>query len=693
MGLPRRLALALIAASLLTVSVPARTAAQTATTPPGAWVLHGSLGAGGMSGGYGDFLEKPVTFDLNLSKGRGNWRFGGGLMFGSPKMKPPYEDQKEWSRLEIHAFARRVFNPQGGVRPYLQARLGVERIHPRSEVFYSIPQEEIEAGHNPTKSTGGIGFTFEPGLEFGLTKGLALDVSGWWSAYKTGDYDLAPIGKEPVSSGQDFGLRAGFSWRPLPVGVPELPAPVTDPATGRLSPLPPADAHRDAWGVPRSWGWATGEMLGIDFVASAFMEYISGESSYPVGPRSFWYNIEQGFKFDDNEFKTNQLIHPFNGATYFNSARANGIGFWGSSAMALAGAFLWECCGETQPMSWNDMVSTGLGGIARGEVSYRIASLILDNTKSGKRRTWREIAAVPVNPVRQFNRFLSGDASRVQGNPEDPYDWRPPHLALQLNAGARVIGQGDSISENTNYYGFLEFDVLFGSPFENERRKPFDRFDTGVQFNLGEKTRIGRLQIRGDLWTKPLGGDGSGKARHALAITQDFDYVDNEAYEYGGQSFGLSFYSRFGTGRTRLTTRVVGYAVASAAVNADYSYLADVPNPRQLRNYDYGPGVGAGAEMLLNRSGRPLATFSYRYTLIDVRNGSIYNPDATEGSDARHQVHRASLRVVVPVTNRIGIGADAILFYRDSRYDSPELEDKTQRNPELRLSVAWNWGH
>ena len=694
MTLLSRLSIAFLAPAIVVAASPQPVSAQTAgTTPPGEWVLHSSLGAGSAGGGYGDFLSKPVTFDLNLGKGRGPWRFGGGFQFGSLKMKPPYEDQDDWSRLETYAFARRILNHEGKLRPYVQARLALERVHPRSEVFYVIPAEEIEAGHNPTEPTNGIGFTLEPGLELELAKSLALDVSAWWTAYKTADYDLEPIGREPVSSGQEWGLRAGLAWRPLAEGVPLRPAPVTDPATGKLSPLPPPDGHRDAWGVPRSWGWAAAETLGIDFVASALNEYTRGESSYPVTPRTFWENIEHGFEFDDNEFKTNQLIHPFNGATYFNAARANGIGFWGSSVMALAGAFLWECCGESQPMSWNDMVSTGLGGISRGEVSYRLASLILDNTKSGKGRIWREIAAAPVNPVGQFNRFVSGRATRVQGNPEDPYDWRPPNLVLQLATGVRVIGQGESISENTNYYGFVEFDVLFGSPFENERRKPFDRFDTGFQLNLGDKTRMGRVQIRGDLWSKPLGGGDGGRVNHALAITQDFDYVDNEAYEYGGQSFGLTFYSRFGTGKTRLATRVVGYGVAMAAVNADYSYLADIPNPRQLRNYDYGPGVGAGFEMLVNRSGRPLAVLGYRYTLIDVKNGSLYNPDGTSGSSAAHHVHRASLRAVVPVTNRIGIGADAILFYRDSRYDSPELEDKTQRNPELRLSVVWNWGH
>jgi hypothetical protein len=657
----------------------------------GDWVFHSSLGTGSAGGGYGEFLEKPVTFDLNLSKGRGSWRFGGGFSFDGLAMKPPYEDQKEWARLETYFFARHIFNNQGRVRPYLQARLGLERIHPRSELFYVTPPEEVEAGHNPTNATNGFGFTLEPGIELGLNRELAFDVSGWWTAYKTGSYDLEPIGKEPVSSGQEWGVRAGFTWRPLPASIPELPPPVMDPATGKLSPLPPADGHRDAWGVPRSWGWAVGEMLGIDFVATALNEYTRGESSYPVEPRSFWYNIQHGWEFDDNVFKTNQLVHPFNGATYFNAGRANGVGFWGSSGLALAGAFLWECCGESQPMSWNDMIATGIGGMARGEVSYRLASLILDNTKSGKKRLLREIAALPVNPIGQFNRFVSGRATTVQGNPDDPYEWRPPNLTLQLAVGGRVIGEGESITQNTNYYGFVEFDALYGSAFENERHKPFDRFDTAMQLNLGDKTRMGRVSIRGDLWAKPLGGDADHPANNSIAITQDFDYIDNEAFEYGGQSFGLTWYSRFGKGKTRLTTRLVGYGVVMGAVNADYSYLADVPNPRELRNYDYGPGVGGGVEMLLSRQGRPIATLTYRYTLLAIENGSIYTN--SEGSNARHQIHRVGVRVDIPVSHRIAIGADWFLFFRNSHYDSPELEDKSQRNPEARLSLVWNWGH
>ena len=89
---------------------------------------------------------------------------------------------------------------------------------------------------------------------------------------------------------------------------------------------------------------------------------------------------------------------------------------------------------------------------------------------------------------------------------------------------------------------------------------------------------------------------------------------------------------------------------------------------------------------------------SIRYTWIDVRNGSIWNPDEDdegelEGSNATHQVHRFRLRVNVPITRNFSLGAEGIVFYRDSEYSLEELEDVTQRNPEVRLYVTWDLGY
>jgi hypothetical protein len=681
--------------------------------PSTAWHLYGGFGFGAADGKYGDVLEKPLQWEIRIAKQSpsGKWRFGAGLQFGSmdpaedPNIPPETAEKwlapdKEWARLETSIFVRRVFSPQARLRPYAELRLGIERIHPRSELFYNKPPEGLEPGDSPTYAANGLGGTIQAGFEYSLGKTLSLDLSAWGTYYKTGSYDMSPLGLPDVDSGHEWGGKVGLNWQPFAATPrdPSRKALLLDPASGKPLPLPPPEGNRDAWGVPRSWGWATAEMLAINFGASMFNEYVRDANFNQISPRSFWANIEEGFTYDDNKFKTNQLIHPFNGSTYYNAARANGIGFWGSSVMSLVGAFVWECCGETHPMSFNDMISTGFGGIARGELAHRVSSLILDNTKTGKGRFGREAAAFLANPVRGFNRILSGDASEVKGNPTHPYDWRPT-FQLLIRGGARVIGEGESISENTNTYGFLEWVLNYGDAWDPDNRRPYDRFDVAAQSNFGDKTRLGRLLIRGDIWSKLL------SERHSFAVQQDFDYIDNEAYEYGGQSFGPSLMSNFELSSTmRLMSRVQAYFILLGAVNSDLSFLADVANQERIREYDYGPGAGASVELLLMRKNWPLLVARYRGSYIDVSNGSIYNNDTKDiGLSATHGVQQAQLKLEIPISQSWGVGADASMFFRRSHYDfdgsgvPPEIgtgrRTITQRNPEARVFVTWTYSH
>jgi hypothetical protein len=694
------------------------TASASAFAPPSdKWHLYGGFGFGAADGKYGDVLQKPLQLDLRIAKqsASGAWRFGVGLQFGSmdpaedPNIPPETADlwlapDKEWARLETSLSVTRFFRLDSTVRPYLQARVGIERIHPRSELFYNKPPEGLEPGESPTYATNGVGFTLQPGFEVSLSRTLSLDAGFFGTYYKTGSYDMSPLGLPDVDSGFEWGGRVGLAWRPFatfPPAPPKTPWPA-DPATGKLLPLPPPDEDRDAWGVPRSWGWATGEMFAINWGASMFNEYVRDANFNQISPRSFWDNLKEGFTYDDNKFKTNQLIHPFNGATYYNAARANGIGFWGSSAMSIAGAFVWECCGETHPMSFNDMISTGIGGIARGEIAYRVSSLILDNTKRGKGRWGREIPALLMDPIRGFNRLVSGDATEVKGNPVNPWDWRPD-FQLAIRAGGRVMGEGESITENTNTYGFMEWVLSYGDPWDGKDHRPYDRFDVAAQSNFGDKTRLGRLLIRGDLFTKPL-GDGT---KHALTLQQDFDYIDNEAYEYGGQSIGPALLSQFQPSSTlRLITRLQAYGILLGAVNSDYSQLADVANQERIREYDYGPGFGGAVELYLQRKYLPLVTARYRYSRINVSNGSIYNGETSSGAkiglDSDHDVHQLNVKLEIPIHGSLTIGADGSVFFRRSRYniteDTPEFGEArrqtiTQRNPEARLFLAWTYNH
>jgi hypothetical protein len=670
-------------------------AASADEDPPGThrdWGITWDLRAGGAGGGgYGDFLRKGTAWDFDLHKQRGDWRYGVGLMFGSLSMYPsPLDQQPEWAHFEPFVYASRVFRRDEPFRGYLQGRFSIVRMHPRSELFLKEPEDELDSGESPTDAVNGVGLSLLPGVELDLSRKIAIDLSGYLNFYWTEKYKLQdylgnrPIDHEDTGFGIEWGGRVGATWRPV-----SYDRPVTRAASPDTTPLPPESRYKDAWDVTRSHGWAAGEVLMINFGAAMFNEYVRQANFNQVSPRSVWSNLEEGFTFDDNKLKTNQFAHSFNGSTYYASGRANGIDYWWSCVYALAGAFIWEAAGETHPMSYNDMIATGFGGMAWGESMYRLSSEVLDNRATGSGRTWREIGGFLIDPVRGFNRFISGHASRVQGNPSSPYDHHPPRYFTSLGVGARRTGSGESISDSTETRGVIDLYVNHGSPWENERRRPFDHFDVGIQVNGHDKVPIGRLQIRGDLFSNAFGGETGNK--HAIAFVQYFDYINNDRIEFGGQSFGGALFSRFReSSKLGITTRLDLLVAILAAVNSEYAYVVETPDQERQREYDYGPGAGFEIEVAGTWKARRILYAGYRAEWISVTNGSVWVPEGNPGSDANHYLQSLRVKLNIPVRGVMYLGMDGALWFRHSHYSNPDFVDTVQRIPQTRLYLAFD---
>ena len=218
--------------------------------------------AGDAGGDYGDFLQKGTAWDLDIFRQKSEWRYGVGLMFGSLGWRSPYEHEQEWAHFETYGYASRVFRNDESVRPYLQGRLAIVRMHPRSELFLKAPEEELASGESPTDAVNGVGLSFVPGLEFDVARGFAIDVSAyvnWFIAeeYKLEDYEgNRPVPYDDPSDGLEWGARVGATWRPI-----SFTDPVQTSASPDTTPLPPASSAKDAWGATRSPGWAAAEVL------------------------------------------------------------------------------------------------------------------------------------------------------------------------------------------------------------------------------------------------------------------------------------------------------------------------------------------------------------------------------------------------------------------------------------------------
>ena len=432
----------------------------------------------------------------------------------------------------------------------------------------------------------------------------------------------------------------------------------------------------DAWGARKNFALATAEIAGINGFVWAFNEFVTQGNFTVQSPRTWLDNLRHGFEWDDNHFVNNAFAHPYHGNLYYNIARSNGFTYWESVPFSLMGSLFWECCGENHRMAINDWINTGIGGSAIGEVLYKVTSTILDNQATGTERVLRETATFLLNPFRGFNRLVSGRASRVGPNPPD----RSPigGLSNRLTVGTRTVGEG-RLGNNSQTNVMFETDFRYGNFLDSAVRKPFDAFVLSFQLNFGEegKSALGRIAILGNLYSTDL--KRSEKVTTRFSVMQHFDYWNNRAFEFGAQSFG----ARFSTGRrlsdnAQLQLHAEPLAILLGAVNSEYAFLAELPVAEREREYDYGPGAGLRASGNLTVKGTRVAEALYWLNWIHTLNGA----------EGNHLVHIAALRVGVPIAGTFGLGADWVLFLRNSYFTN--FTNVTQRVPQFRAYAMFN---
>src|SRR5262249_32774548 len=143
-------------------------------------------------------------------------------------------------------------------------------------------------------------------------------------------------------------------------------------------------------------------------------------------------------------------------------------------------------------------------------------------------------------------------------------------------------------------------------------------FDVGMQLNFDNKPHgIGRLDARGVLGALTV--SDTPRATHVLAAYQHFDYLDNEAYTFGGMSFGASFFSRMAPHHEISATSALEFnAIVLGATKADYFNLSG-------RGYDYGPGASLKLRVQVRRRD---------HTMIDLEQLSYYIHSVNGGTDS-----------------------------------------------------------
>ncbi len=412
---------------------------------------------------------------------------------------------------------------------------------------------------------------------------------------------------------------------------------------------------------------AASEVAGLNILVWSYNYFLrpGDGAGFRVGFNSWQENLTNGFEWDDNNFSTNQIGHPYQGSLYYLAARSSGYSFWESTPFAFAGSFGWEFFSETHHPAINDWISTSLGGVALGEIMHRLALTVRDNEARGSSRTWREIGGFAIDPIGGFNRFLDGDISRVHSNEEGRF---PLNYRSEMDIGGRTVGEG-YIGDVDSTRVFIKFDFDYGDPFFGDMENPFDHFDFSIQLNFSDKKTLGRITANGLLAGTFL--QESKQSSHILAAFHHFDYVNNSKLEYGTQSIGMGFLSRFDTGYgLELRTAVHLNAIILGGTTSDYANFSG-------RDYDYGPGASLGFSASFGAEGWSFLRVSHEQSYIHAINGNL----------ADHFLSSSQVRLNIPVTKTLGAGLEYVLYTANRNYDL--YPDVFVRSPQTRLFCTW----
>jgi hypothetical protein len=423
-----------------------------------------------------------------------------------------------------------------------------------------------------------------------------------------------------------------------------LAAPVTTVAAQARSDYPKATG-------PSFWRAASGVAL-TNWVTWAYNFYVQRWPWANVGVQSWGHNLRQGFTWDNDCFLDDQLAHPYHGSFYHNAARASGYGYWSSFPFVAAGSAGWELFGETIQASLNDLINTTMGGMALGEVSYRLSALIGAGPAGRRSGLGRMAGAFVASPWAATHEVLDGKAWRRF----DPTPG-PAGVPIRFSVGRQ------------ERQPFVELALRYGDAFGSGFTRPYDAFEFRMRVSPGSDTIVQHVGISGLLVRHPLSQSRKGQLFFGLFQHYEYDEVPGIKSSGNSMSAALIYQRNLGV-RTWLNLSAHAEGVVLGAMSSDHGHY-------WRRDFDLGPGIGARAGVSFTRDGREWFRLDSRLLWLHSIHGSGGNHLAS------------SLRAVaaIPVGAGMGVGGELALSTRHSRYR--DLEPVTVRVPRARAFLSW----
>jgi hypothetical protein len=369
------------------------------------------------------------------------------------------------------------------------------------------------------------------------------------------------------------------------------------------------------------------ETVGINVGIWTLDRYvIANDMVYNIDLNTMKRNVQHGFVWDNDQFSTNLLGHPYHGGLYFNAARSNGMSFVQSLPYAAAGSLMWEYFMENEPPSINDYISTSIGGAVLGEITFRLSDLLIDDRATGFNRFGRELLIALVSPMRGLNRIAGGDAWKIRNKGNERYGDIP--LGFYVETGHRGLAENSEIKNKLDNGMYIDVRLNYGNLFSEDSEKPYDAFTLRTSFNFFSKQPvIGNINVVGQLWGKNISLKSKKSTLH-FGVFQHFDYYDSNTVvaEQRIRSYRIAETAAVGTGAQFKINVSKNKTFVSSAYLTGILLGGSITDYYHVTNRDYNLGSGFGTKASAGLLGRK-AGFNIKvedYRLFTWRG---YNPE------------------------------------------------------------------
>ena len=413
----------------------------------------------------------------------------------------------------------------------------------------------------------------------------------------------------------------------------------------------------------RNYPLAISEILGSN-IAIWYLSYSTMNSSgdFNISMEAIKRNFREGFVWDQDDFLGNQLMHPYHGAAYYTSARANGFDFWESIPFAFFGSLTWEYFFEDTQPSYGDLVNTPLSGIMLGEMTYRISDHIINTEDSGLNRIFQESLVFILNPMYSFNRIIKGEAWKISEDAQEN------NVKGSISAGSNFF---NSVHEDDKLFAYLAFDIAYGYIYDTKaNQKPFDFFNLHTEFYFREDDFIFVILASGVIYDSEI--DIFENSKNLIGVYKEIDLLNNWVYKLATTEVSSNFVNIKGLNDELTIESSAGVSVIlMGGTDSPYSKLED-------KYYNLGPGAAAKLNLKLTFSELISASINHKRYWIHVLSGA-------EGNE---YIGLTRLSTEAKIIEPISLGLEFLFFDRYSNYK--KYEDYITTNYNWRIYLSYN---